>query len=146
VQGGDISNEISPRVLVIANDFLVHPPKGFEVLNSGRRFGKWERVAKRYEIDDDVRAWLHDFTWRRAYRVDCVFVEAPDAFATAMAARFDRINLAIANTYAMPSLKLLVQSLAYMPEVKWVLHGRPDWGLAFGPRAACGIAGLREVR
>jgi len=144
VEGGDISNEMAGRILVVANDFLLTLPTN-TVYHLGRGFGRWAFLAKQIEIDDTVRLHLHDFTWRRNYRVDVVIVGVPEQLAERMAERFDRMNLAIANTYAVPDVRDLVNRLPYMPEVLYIVHDRPEWEYTFGAKAIRGVNGLRSI-
>lgn len=144
MEKGDLSNEMPPRMLVVANDFLIHIPKR-TVFNSGRGFGRWQRLAESIEIDDTVRLYLHDFTWRRHFRVDAVVIGVPSELAVRLGERFARMNLAIANTYAALSEQDVVRRLAYMPDVQFILHGRDEWTYTFGSRAIKGIQGLRSI-
>lgn len=144
MEKGDLSNDAPPRVLVVANDFLVKQPPGTWI--DSRGFGKMRRQVERLELDPDVRAWLHDFTWRRHMRVDIVVIGiAPERWTQALHDRLDRLNLSIAQVYAVRDLKELVSSLAYMPEVLYVVHGNPEWQLAFGPRGICGASSMGSV-
>lgn len=143
MEKGDISNESPPRVLVVANDFLFTWPKG--VINWGRGFGRWSRLADRCEFNPVVRMYLHDFSWRRHYRVDVVIIGVPEPFAERIQERLNRAGIAVANVYAVANVKDLVNSLAYSPDVQWVVHDVEEWGLAFGPRGARGILGLRTI-
>lgn len=143
VQKGDISNGMPPRILIVANDFLVHEPTGWHV--DGRRFGRWQRYADRLEIDIPVRTYLHDLVWRRDLRVDVVIIGPPESVAERLQERFNRMNLAISNVYAVPTEQALVDMLAYMPEVLHVVHGRADWTYTFGSKSTLGVAGLRSI-
>lgn len=144
MEKGDLSNEMPPRILVVANDFLIHIPQR-TVFNGGRGFGKWKRIADHIEIDDTVRLYLHDFTWRRTFRVDAVVIGVPEELAERLGERFSRMNLAIANTYSAATEQDVVKRLAYMPDVMYVVHGRDDWTYTFGSRAIKGIQGLRGI-
>lgn len=146
MEKGDLSNDMPARVLVVANDFLIKPQANrstwkFEI--TGRGFGRRRRLIDQLEIDPEVRAWLHDYTWRRHFRVDVVVIGwVDDSWLKALHDRFDRMNLSIAQVYGVRDAKELVDSLAYMPEVTAVVHGRPDWNFAFGPRGICGASNL----
>lgn len=144
MEKGDISNASPPRVLVVANDFLYTWPKGL-VVNFSRGFGKWRRIADKVEFNPVVRMYLHDFTWRRSYRVDVVCVGVPEQFAQRIEERLSRMGIAVANVYAVPSVQDLVESLAYSPDVQWVVHDVAEWNFAFGPRGSRGVLGLRTI-
>lgn len=143
MEKGDIDNGMPPRILIVANDFLIHQPKGWEL--SGRGFGRWKRFTDRLEIDDAVRMYLHDFTWRRSLRVDVVLIGYPEQVAEHLQERFNRMNLAIANVYVVANDQELVKRLAYMPDVMYVVHGRTEWTYTFGAKAQFGLMGLRSI-
>lgn len=143
MEKGDISNDMPPRILIVANDFLIHQPTGWHL--DGRRFGRWQRFADRLEIDDEVRTHLHDLTWRRSFRVDVVIIGVPEAVAERIQERFNRMNLAVANVYAEPSDQTLVRKLPFMPEVLYIVHGRDEWAYTFGAKSVRGIPGLRSI-
>lgn len=142
MERGDIDNTTPPRAIVIFNELLGGIPKSrstrVELLRAARR---WKAVAEAYDINLTVRAKLHDLTWRHGLRVDCVLVDHPKV-AEAMEGRFNRMNLAIANTYAVEDLKELVDRLPYMPEVLWVIFGNPEWMYAFGHKGRLGLDAL----
>lgn len=143
MQGGDISNEAPPRIIVVANELLLRWPEGVWVATYNRQFGRWRKLADRFIIDPQARAEMHDLTWRRSMRVDVVIIGFPDAFAERIHERFDRMNLAVANVYAVENEQALVQMLAYMPEVLYVVHDNPEWTYTFGSKA---VRGFRNIR
>lgn len=142
MEKGDISSDIPPRAIVIFNELIGGIPKSrstrVELLRAARR---WRAVAEAYDINLMVRAKLHDLTWRHGLRVDCVLVDHPKV-AEAMEARFNRMNLAVANVYAIADLKELADRLPYMPEVLWVIFGNPEWMYAFGHKGRLGLDAL----
>jgi hypothetical protein len=142
MEGGDLSNEMAPRIIVIFNELIGGIPHSrntrVELLRAARR---WKAVAEAYDINLAIRAKLHDLTWRHGLRVDCVLLDHPKV-AEAMEKRFNRMNLAIANVYAMDELKELVDRLPYMPEVVAVVFGNPEWLYAFGGRGRLGLDAL----
>ena len=142
MEKGDIDNSTPPRAIVIFNELIGGIPKSRQVrvdlLRAARR---WKGVAEAYDINLAVRAKLHDLTWRQGLRVDCVLVDHPKV-AEAMEGRFNRMNLAVANVYAVDDLKELTERLPYMPEVLWVIFGNPEWMYAFGHKGRLGLDGL----
>ena len=142
MEKGDLSNEMPPRIIVIFNDLIGRIPESrtrrVALLRAGRR---WRAVAESYEIDLMVRAQLHDITWRHGMRVDCVLFDHP-AVAEAMERRFSRMNLAVANVYALDDPSELRDRLPYMPEVLWVVHGNTEWTYAFGSKGMHGLTAL----
>lgn len=142
MEKGDISAEMPGRALVIFNELIGSIPQTrvvrTELLRAARR---WKGVAEAYDINLAVRAKLHDLTWRQGLRVDCVLFDH-EKVAEAMQNRFNRMNLAFANVYALEGPKELRDRLPYMPEVLWVIFGNPEWIYAFGPKGRLGLDGL----
>lgn len=142
MEHGDIDNRPSPRAIVIFNDLIGGIPKSrtvrVEMMRAARR---WKGVAEAYDINLAVRAKLHDLTWRHGLRIDCVLVDHPKV-AEAMETRFNRMNLAVANVYAVNEIKEVADRMAYMPEVLWVIFGNPEWMYAFGGKGRLGLDSL----
>lgn len=143
--GLDISNASPDRVLIVANDFLFTMPKNV-VVQWGRGFGRWTRLADMAVIDPTVRQYVFDFTWRRGYRVDIVVIGYPEKFGQRIEERLSRAGIAFANLYTVTDVQEIVDSLAYSPDIKWVVHNLEGLsGFAFGPRTAVGVQGLRTL-
>lgn len=139
MEKGDIDNTMPPRAIVVFNDLIGGIPKSRTVrVDLARAARRWKAVAEAYDINLAVRAKLHDLTWRQGLRIDCVLIDHPKV-AEAMEARFNRMNLSVANVYAVNDLKELADSLAYMPEVLWVIFGNPEWMYAFGSKGRLGL-------
>lgn len=142
MEKGDISNEVPPRIIIIFNGLLGGIPRSrhtrVELLRAARR---WRAVAEAYDIDLWTRTKLHDLTWRLHARIDCVLFDH-EKVAEHMEKRFNRLNLCVANVYALDGPKDLVDRLPYMPEVLYVIHGNPEWTYSFGPRGMHGLQSL----
>ena len=146
MEKGNISNEVVGRVLVVTNDFLFHiPDRERIVADTLRRLRQHKRVAHLYEVNPVVRMYLHDLTWRRSFRVDCVHIGEHEKVVEYLQHRLGRMNLAVNNLYPAENVQEVVNSLAYMPEVLYVAHGKPEWGLTFGVKAVQGVIGLRSI-
>ena len=141
MEKGDIDNTVPPRIIVVANDLLLHLPDRLPIQH--RAWGKNSWLQRHTEIDPMARTYLHDITWRKFFRVDVVIIGVfSEEYVRGIHHRFDRMNLAVANVYAVPTAKEFANTLAYMPEVLYVVHGRDDWTYAFGSKAVKGFRNL----
>ena len=141
MERGDISNEVGSRMIIVANDLLLHFPERLPIQH--RAWGKNTWLQRHTEVDPMARTYLHDITWRMGVRVDVVIIGVfSDEFVNGIHRRFDRMNLAVAHVYAVPTVKEFVNTLAYMPEVQYIVHGRDDWTYAFGSKAVKGFRNL----
>lgn len=142
MEKGDIDNGFPPRIIIIFNDLIGGIPSSrarrVDLLRATRR---WSAVAEAYDINLSIRAKLHDLTWRHSLRVDCVLVDHPKV-AEAMEKRFNRMNLSVANIYAVDEVKEVADRMAYMPEVIAVIFGNPEWLYAFGSKGRLGLDAL----
>ena len=142
MEKGDIDNAMPPRIIVIFDGLIGEvPPNRERRVQLLRSVGRWKAVAESYDIDLHVRKQLHDMSWRRHWRIDVVLFDH-EGVARAMERRFNRMNLAIANVYAISGPKELVERLPVMPEVIYVVHGNPEWTYAFGRLGHLGLMGL----
>lgn len=122
MQGGDISNEVVPR-LVIAYEgmlgLLPEKPDRYVTELVARKFGRRARMAQRtvdaYEINDALARVIWDTTWRHRYTVDVVTYLGEDAVAP-LEARLDVEGLPIGRVWATTPDRL-ARRLPYMPDV-----------------------------
>jgi hypothetical protein len=122
MQGGDISNEVVPR-LVIAYEgmlgLLPEKPDKYVTELVARKFGRRARMAQRtvdaYEINDALARVIWDTTWRHRYTVDVVTYLGEDAVAP-LEARLDVEGLPIGRVWATTPDRL-ARRLPYMPDV-----------------------------
>ena len=139
---GDISNEIPPRVLVVFDGLLGQIPDSQQrQATVWRSLARWKKVAGLYDIDPASRARLHDLSWRQGWRIDVVTFDN-EHVAEALADRFDVMNLAVSHVYSVADPAALSAMLAYMPEVRYVVHGMAEMQMAFGPRGVFGLAAM----
>ena|SRR5256885_17272599 len=142
MEKGDLSNEIPRRIIVVANDLLLHFPERLPIQH--RAWGKNSWLQRHTEVDPMARTHLHDLTWRQHLRVDVVIIGvfSPE-FISGIHKRFDRMNLSVANVYSVPTAKEFADTLAYMPEVLYIVHNRDEWTYAFGSKSVRGFGALR---
>jgi hypothetical protein len=137
MQGGDISNEVVPR-LVLAYEgmlgVLPEKPEGYVHELVARKFGRRARMAKRtvdaYEINDALARVIWDTVWRFKYSVDVVTYLGEDAVEP-LEARLDAEGLPIGRVWSTTPERL-ARRLPYMPDVAAIFDN--EHHLIFGSK------------
>jgi hypothetical protein len=122
MERGNISNEVSPR-LVIAFEgmlgLLPDKPDSRVVELMRRQFGSKSAQVKRainsYTINEQLAHVIWDTTWRYKYSVDVV-TYLGEEFAEALTERLDTEGLPIGRVWA-DDPKKLARRIAHMPDV-----------------------------
>lgn len=135
MQGGDISNQVVARIVIVWDNLLgVLPSKPAEAkFSTYMRLKRWKRAVGLYEINELLARQIWDLTWRYDYSVDVVTFLGGDDFAEAVEARLDREGLPIGHVWYEPA-DSLARSLAYRPTVACVIHANPHHQFTFGSK------------
>lgn len=118
MQGGDISSEVSPRLVIAFEGMLgILPDRSaaFAAEKIARRMRQWKRAVRTYEINEPLAHVIWDTAWRYKYMVDVVTYLGED-FAEALTERLDTEGLPIGRVWA-DQPHLLARRLAHMPDV-----------------------------
>lgn len=136
MEGGDISNLVVPRIVVVWDGLLGYlPSKPAEAkFASYTRFKRWKRAVALFEINEFMARQIWDLTWRKNFSVDVVTFTGGDAFAEALKERIeDREQLPIGHIW-FEEPNNLARSLAYRPDVACVIHANHHHQLTFGSK------------
>lgn len=121
MQGGDISNEVSPRLVVVWEGMLGIPTEQPAAIKTwARKIGRnkealLKRAVAEFEINEPLAKVIWDTVWRHQYSVDVV-TYLGDPFARALEKRLDDENLPIGRVWAAVP-HLLAREIAYMPDL-----------------------------
>lgn len=134
MQGGDISNEVSPRLLIVFEGLLGILPdsKARAAESVARKARRWKRAVKTYEINEPMARAIWDVTWRYHQSVDVV-TYLGDEFADALRDRLDEESLPIGHVMATEH-HLLARRLAYAPDIAAVYHANPEHRFTYGSK------------
>lgn len=134
MEGGDISNLVVPRLVIVFENLLgLLPTKADEAKAAAYiRFGRWNRAARVFQINEALAARIWDVTWRLNYSVDVLTYVSPD-FATAVAKRIDKEDLPVGNVW-FDEPHLLARRLAYMPQVAAIYDPDPAHQFTYGSK------------
>lgn len=148
MQGGDISNEVAPRLLFVFEGTLATvPSKTAEAKEKLQcRLKRWAAAAELWEISEQASILLWDVAWRYNFRFDIVTYK-PAGFARALKDRLDEEGLPAAKVWHS-SPQLLAKKLAFMPDVAYVYDSDPTRLFTYGGRGVqtpVGLAGLTSL-
>lgn len=132
MQGGDLSNEVAPRVLLVFEGLIAYPPEGREAVSAdvARRLRRWKTVVKRWHLDETMVKQMWDLAWRRGIKFDVVTFLYEEAFAVALWYLLDDLGMPMSRVLWFQDAQALARSLVYMPDVQAVYTA--DNALVFG--------------
>lgn len=129
---GDISNQMSPRLVVVFEGLLglLPNPRARAAESLARKAHQWKRAVRQYEMNELAAKKIWDVTWRKGHSVD-VITWLGDDFAEALQVRLDDENLPINRVYAAEPHQL-ARSLAYAPDIAAIYDPDPRHSFTFG--------------
>jgi hypothetical protein len=138
MQGGDISNAVSPRCLYVFEGLIATAPGGVKssvATKVDERLHRWDRIIHRMDFDPTVTQLLWDLVWRHGIRFDVVTYLYDVSFATALFQHLDsELGMPLSHVLWYPSPQALANGLAVMPDVARVFDANQQNALAYGGR------------
>lgn len=133
MQGGDISNEPAPRLMLEFEGLLgIHPPRRLKYAID-RKFGRWRAAANAWRLNDQVVKVIRDRAWRMHLDIDVITFQPPE-FADALADRLETENIPVRRVYSY-TLREITRDLINMPHVQAIYSADPSRArLAYGHR------------
>lgn len=134
MQGGDISNEVSPRLLVVWENLIgLLPTKADEAKASTYlRFKRYKRAINVFELNEMAAARIWDVTWRMRYSVDVV-TWLPEECVDPIQEWIDKYDLPVGHV-TNDTPQNLSRRLAYMPQVAAVYSPDDHHQFTFGSK------------
>ena len=134
MEGGDISNEVSPRLLFVFENLLGLLPTG-EHVGQVLRFYKKKRYAKAievFEVNEQLAHRIWDMTWRLKSSIEVV-TWIPNSFHLYVKQWIEEQDLPISNvSYENPTL--FARKLSYMPHVAAIFDPDPAHQFTWGSK------------
>ncbi|MFN2347137.1 MAG: hypothetical protein ABR616_15670 [Dermatophilaceae bacterium] len=136
IEKGDISNSIAPKLVFIFDGLVGRIPQDEErVAARLRKRGKWDQLARVYEVDTKMGAHLWDIIWRSPFSFDIVSFETDDEkWYDALERLLNRANVPHSRLEIYADPNDFAQHMAYAPNILRVFHGNPSWNFKFGDR------------
>lgn len=134
MQGGDISNQVAPRLVIVFENLLgLLPSKTAEAkAASFIKFKRWNRAVNVFEINEALARRIWDVTWRLNFSVDVLTYVSPE-FAEAVEKRMEREDLPVGHVW-FEEPNVLARKLAYMPHVACVYDPDPRHQFTYGSK------------
>lgn len=130
---GDLSNSVTPRLLIVFEGLVGYMPKAKErQYKFDLRLHAWEQAVRLFEVNEPMARQIVDATWRRDYAVDIVTFLGNWTMPY-LADLLDEWGLPVGNCWAEDP-ELLARRLSYAPEVAGVFHAFPDMRFTFGSK------------
>lgn len=143
MMGGDISNELPPRLMVIVDGLLMTLPPDRETRYARLRATRRAVSAVDcWEINQDAITVMWDWMWRRGYKIDLVtFISGGTpltpmgrSLRNAVKDRLSEADVPHSNLMSYASPLVLQSRLAYFPDVVHVVHGDTANPFAYGSK------------
>jgi hypothetical protein len=134
VQGGDLSNRLPPRWLVVFEGVIgVHPePRLRQQYDFWAKTRRWNRAVRTFQPEADVIKRLWDMTWRQDYKFDvATFLPCGSGPVRTW---LDVNNVPAVNVLPYEAPVDLGKRLAYMPDVYAVVHASEEDRFMYGHR------------
>lgn len=146
MQGGDISNLVTPRLVVVWENLLgLLPDKTDEAKFAAyMRFRRWRRAVNTFQINEPLAQRIWDITYRMNFSVDVVTFLGGDDFADEVRERLDREGLPIGHVW-FEEPHLLARSLSYRPDIACVFDADPRHTLTFGSKGRIVSAAVPDL-
>jgi hypothetical protein len=136
MQGNDISNEVSQKLVFVFEGLVAKIPEEDEKRAAKyRRKGHWQMLSRIYAVDTMMAAHLWDIVWRSPFSFYVVSFETDDeAWYEALDRALGRANIPNSRLEVYPSVDDFARMIVYSPNILRVYHGNPSWFAKFGDR------------
>lgn len=130
--GGDISNRVEPRLLVVFEGLIALPPDRQPLLRFARRTGKMKRMVESLQVNEKMARVINDTVWRHKYAVDVVTFLDPD-FLPHVEKWLEHHALPVSNVIAADRT-VLSREMVYRLDLVGIFSPEPRDALLFGSR------------
>lgn len=133
MQGGDLSNEVEPRLLVVFEGLLgIHTDaRDRAKYVSLMKFHRYDRAIRTFTLNERMQRVIWDTVFRRKYAVDVVtFLH--EELADPLKDALDDQSLPVGRVWYSQK-QVLARSLNYRPDVVGVFHPGND-AMIFGSK------------
>lgn len=134
MEGGDISNDIAPRMIFVFEGVIGELPGPMAAARekAALKAHRWGAAVKCWQISDRADMLLWDVAWRWNYRFSVVTYR-PAGFAGALELRLNEENLPFSTVWATTP-ETMAKRMAFMPDVSHVFDSDPARLFTYGDR------------
>ncbi len=134
MQGNNLSSAPVPRIVVCFENALGYLPddKRKQWRKLARR-RKWDDMAGLFQLNHMMMRQVAWLTHRRSMSIDVVTYCGPEAFAEALARRFDAENLPVRRVFSSTPERM-ARTTSFEPDIVAVYDANPEHALVYGPK------------
>lgn len=133
MQSGDLSNQPSPRLVVVFEGAVGILPKNDEKeFNRLAKRNNWSLAISLFQLQDLILRKLMDLTYRQNFNVQLVTWMGEEA-ANEIQSVMDEENIPVRGCFASTPSRL-ARDLAYNPDIMAVYDPDPDHRFTFGAK------------
>jgi len=134
VLNGDLSNEISPRVLIVFEGLIGWlPPEKVDEYVKHKDAGHWNSAISCFTINNQVLNKILYLTWKSNYNIHVV-TWFPEAAAETIQEKLEMFSIPVRSVFSS-SPEALAKMLVYNPDIVAVYDTVPQHVLTFGSKA-----------
>lgn len=136
MQGGDLSNRLPPRWLIVFEGVIAE----HEHQSTRARYDfyiaarQWRRAINTFNLNIYTGKVLWDMTWRQDYKFDVATFLPGGKTDKHVAAWLDTWDVPYSNVRQYPSPAALARALVTMPDVHAVIHADESSRFTYGHR------------
>lgn len=136
MERGNLSNERAPKLVFVFDGLVGRIPEDEEKVAARlRKRGKWDQLARVYEVDTKMGAHLWDITWRSPFSFDIVSFETDaEQWYEALERLLERANVPFSRLEVYADPNDFAQHMVYAPNILRVYHSNPSWWAKFGDK------------
>lgn len=132
--GGDISNEIAPRIILIFEGLVARLPDRAAAAKEQWycRTRRWKKAVRMWEIEEITSKRMWDYSWRQHIQIDIVTYK-PEEFADALGEYLDQASLPYGHLWSATPTQM-ARAMASLVNVIAVFDPNPAHANLYGPR------------
>jgi hypothetical protein len=144
MRGGDLGNTPVPRIIIVWENAIGYlPDDKREEWRRLAREGKWNAVARLFELDQIMLRKISDLTFRFDISVDVVTYCGPAAFAHALERLFERENVPV-RIVRSTTPERMARRTSYEPDIRAIYDGNAEHAMVYGPKGVY-LADYRQL-
>lgn len=132
MRGNDLGNTPVPRVVIVFENAIGYLPDG--VRDEWRKLaaeGRWNAVARLFELDHLMLRKISDLTFRHDVSVDVVTYCGPSGFARALEKLFERENVPVRIVTATTPERM-ARRTSFEPDIRAVYDANREHAMVYG--------------
>lgn len=134
MQGGELSNEIAPRIIVVFEGLIGRLPDRPTAAREQWycRTHRWKKAVRMWEIQEITAKRMWDFSWRQSIQIDVISFKQEE-FVDALGDYLDQAGLPYGHLWSTTPPQI-ARAMATLVNVIAVFDADPAHASLYGPR------------